>query len=192
MQTPAGQKQPTGEKPSSNKPFPPGGIPIYGGPTPPDGQPPFHAPPGGHPLFASHTPVINPPLAGGNLCLLETLSQYWGVSSGGYFIQLHIGGHSSHNPLGGVSNPIPSRTSYEQPYSGGMPNTTWSSSGPQPYPPHGSNVYPPLGSTPYHPQRKNVYPPHGKENHPAYNAQNPPVYENISHPSSNTAYPGQQ
>jgi hypothetical protein len=53
-------------------------------------------------------------------------------------------------------------------------------------------VYLPLGSTPYHTQGKNVYPPHGQANHPAYNAQNPPGYANVSHPSSNPAYPGQQ
>jgi hypothetical protein len=29
-------------------------------------------------------------------------------------------------------------------------------------------------------------------NHPAYNAQNPPGYANVSQPSSNPAYPGQQ
>jgi hypothetical protein len=53
-------------------------------------------------------------------------------------------------------------------------------------------VYPPLASTPYHPQVKNVYPPYGKANHIAYNAQNPLGYPNVSHPSSNPAYPGQQ
>jgi hypothetical protein len=64
-QTPVVQTQPTGGKPPSNAPFPPGGLPFHGGPTPLGGQPPFHAPPGGKPPFASHTPVINPPLAGG-------------------------------------------------------------------------------------------------------------------------------
>jgi hypothetical protein len=53
-------------------------------------------------------------------------------------------------------------------------------------------VYPPLGSTPYHPQGKNFYPPHGQANYPAYNAQNPLDYANVSHPSSNPAYLGQQ
>jgi hypothetical protein len=65
MQTPVGQTQPAGGKPPSNKPFPPRGLPFYGGPTPPRGQPPFHAPPGGKPPFASHTPVVNPLLVGG-------------------------------------------------------------------------------------------------------------------------------
>jgi hypothetical protein len=53
-------------------------------------------------------------------------------------------------------------------------------------------VYPPPGYTPYHSQGKNVYPPHGKINHLAYNAQDPPVYANVSHPSLNPIYPGQQ
>jgi hypothetical protein len=35
-------------------------------------------------------------------------------------------------------------------------------------------------------------PPHGQANHSAYNAQNPPGYENVSQPSSNPIYPGQQ
>jgi hypothetical protein len=96
------------------------------------------------------------------------------------------------NPLGGVSNPVPSGTSYEQYYPGGIPKTTWSSPGPQSCPPDGSNVYPPLGSTPYHSQGKNVYPPHGKINHPAYNVQNPSGYANVCHPSSNPIYPVQQ
>jgi hypothetical protein len=53
-------------------------------------------------------------------------------------------------------------------------------------------VYPPLGSTPYPPQGHNVYPPYGQANHSAYNAQNPPGYANVSQPSSNPIYPGQQ
>ena len=43
MQTPAGQTQLVGGKPPYNKPFPLGGIPFHGGPTPPKGKPPFHA-----------------------------------------------------------------------------------------------------------------------------------------------------
>jgi hypothetical protein len=73
MQTPAGQIEPARGKPPSNEPFPPGGLPLHGQPTPPRGQSPFHAPPIGQPPFASQTPVINPPLAGGNPRLLETL-----------------------------------------------------------------------------------------------------------------------
>jgi hypothetical protein len=118
MQTPASPTQPAGGKPPSNEPFPPGGLPFHGGPTPPGGQPPFHAPPGGQPPFSSHTPVVNPPLAGGKPSFAGNPSQSWGVSSGGTFIQPHVGGHSSHNPLGGVSNPVPSGTSYGQSYPG--------------------------------------------------------------------------
>jgi hypothetical protein len=119
------------------------------------------------------------------------LSKSWGVSSGGTFTQPHVGGHLYNNPLGGVFNHVPSRTSYGQSYPGDILNTTWSSPGPQSYSPHGSNVYPPPRSTPYHSQGKNVYPPHGQENHPAYNAQNPSGYANVSHPPSNPAYPDQ-
>jgi hypothetical protein len=187
-QTPAGQTQPVGGKPPSNESFPPRGLPFHGRPTPPRGQPPFHAPPGPQPSFASHTPVINPLLAGGKPSFVGNPSQSLGVSSGGTFTQPHIGGNSYNNPLGGVSNPIPSRTSYGQSYPGGKPNITWSSPGPQSYPPHGSNVYPPSRSTPYHSQGKNVYPPHGKINHPTYNVKNPPGYANVSHPSSNLVY----
>jgi hypothetical protein len=53
-------------------------------------------------------------------------------------------------------------------------------------------VYPSLGYTSYPPQRKHVYPPHGQENHPTCNSQNPPGYENVSQPSLNPVYPGQQ
>jgi hypothetical protein len=112
MQTPASPTQPNGGKAPSNEPFPPGGLPFHGGPTPPRGQPPFHAPPRGKPLFASHTPVVNPPLAGGKPSFPGNPSQSWGVSSRGTFIKPHVGGHSYHNPLGGVSNPVLSRTSY--------------------------------------------------------------------------------
>jgi hypothetical protein len=77
MQTPASQTQPAGGKPPSNKPFPPGGLPFHGGPTPPGGQSPFHAPPGGQPPFASYTPVINPPLAGGQPSFVGNPSQSW-------------------------------------------------------------------------------------------------------------------
>jgi hypothetical protein len=192
MQTPIGQTQLVGAKPPSNEPFPPRGIPFHGEPTPPGGQPPFHAPPRGKPSFASHSPVINPLLAGGKPSFAGNPSQSWGISSGGTFIQPHIGGHSSHNPPGGVSNHVPSGISYGQSYPGGIPNTTWSSLGPQSYPSHGSNVYPPPGPTPYHSQGKNVYPPHGQANHSAYDAQNPPGYANVSHPSSNPSYPSQQ
>jgi hypothetical protein len=65
MQTPASQTQLSGGKPPSNEPFPHRGLSFYGRPTLPGGQPPFHAPPGGQPPFSSHTPVVNPPLAGG-------------------------------------------------------------------------------------------------------------------------------
>jgi hypothetical protein len=119
-------------------------------------------------------------------------SQSGGVSYIGTFTQPHVRGHSYNNPQGGVSNPIPSGPYYGQPYSGGIPNTTWSPQGQQPYPPHGSNVYPPLGSTPYPPQGHNVHPLSGKTNHPNYNAQNPPSYANVSQPSSNPVYPSQQ
>jgi hypothetical protein len=142
MQTLASQIQPTGGKPPSSGPIPPGRPPSYGGPTPPGGQPPFHVPPGGKPPFASHTPVVNPPLAGGKPSFAGNPSQSWGVSSGGTFTQPHIGGHSYHNPQGGVSNLVPSKPSYGQPYLG-VPNTTWSPQGQQPYPSQGSNVYPP-------------------------------------------------
>jgi hypothetical protein len=172
MQTPASQTQPTGGKPPPKKPFLPGGLPFYGGPTPPRGQPPFHAPPGGQPPFSSHTSVVNPLLAGGKPSFAGNHSQSWGVYSRGTFIQPHIGGHSYHNPLGGVSNHVPSGTSYGQAYQGGIANTTWSFLGQQSYAPHGSNVYPPMGSTPYHPQGKKFYPPHGQANHLTYNAQN--------------------
>jgi hypothetical protein len=91
MQTPVIQTQPVGGKPSSNEPFPPGGLPFYGGPTPPGGQPPFHAPPGGKPLFSSHTPVVNPPLAGGKPLFVGNPSKSWGVSLGGTFIQPTLG-----------------------------------------------------------------------------------------------------
>jgi hypothetical protein len=73
MQNPAGQTQLARGKPPSKEPFPPRGIPFHGGPTPYGGHPPFHAPPGGKPPFASHIPVINPLLIGGNPHLLETL-----------------------------------------------------------------------------------------------------------------------
>jgi hypothetical protein len=64
MQTLAGQTQLARGKPSSNKPFPLGGIPFHSGPTPPGGHPPFHAPLGGKPSFSSHSSVVNPSLAG--------------------------------------------------------------------------------------------------------------------------------
>jgi hypothetical protein len=112
VQTPTGQTQPTGGKPPSKEPFPPRGLPFHGGPTPPGGHPPFHAPPGGQPLFSSHTPIINPPMAGGKPSFAGIPSQSWGVSSRGTFTQPHVGGHSYNNPLGGVSNPVPSGTSY--------------------------------------------------------------------------------
>jgi hypothetical protein len=73
MQTPLGQTQLARGKPPSNIPVPSGGLPFHGGPAPPGGQPPFHTPPGGQPSFVSHTTVVNPPLAGGNPRLLETL-----------------------------------------------------------------------------------------------------------------------
>jgi hypothetical protein len=123
MQTHVGQAQSAEGKLPSNEP-------LHGEPTPPGGQPPFHAPPGGKPPFASHTSVTNPLLAGGKYSFAGNPSQSWGVSLGGIFIQPHIGGHSSHNPLGGVSNPVPFGTSYIQPYPRGIPNTTWSSPGP--------------------------------------------------------------
>jgi hypothetical protein len=53
-------------------------------------------------------------------------------------------------------------------------------------------VYPPPGSTPYPPQGHNAYPPHGQVNHLDYNAKNPPGYANVSQPSSNPSYLGQQ
>jgi hypothetical protein len=127
MQTPAGQTQPARGKPPSNEPFPPRGLPFHGGPSPPGGQPPFHSPPGGNPSFSSHTPIINPPLEGGQPSFAGNPSKSWGVSSGDTFIQPHVGGNSSHNPLGEVSNLVPSGTSYGQPYPSGIPNTTWSS-----------------------------------------------------------------
>jgi hypothetical protein len=129
MQTPASQKQSAGGKPPSNEPFLPGGLPFYGGPTPPRGKPPFHSPHGGKPLFSSHTPVVNPPLAVGKPSFAGNPSQSWGVSSGGTFIQPHILGNSYNNPLGGVSNHVPFKTSFGQPYLGDIPNTTWSSPG---------------------------------------------------------------
>jgi hypothetical protein len=142
MQTPAGQTQPDGGKPPSNEPFPPRGLPLHGRPTPPGGQPTFHAPPGGQPPFSSHTLVANPPLAAGQPSFAGKYLQV------GIFTQPHIGGNLYNNPLGGVSNPFPSGTSYGQSYPGDIPNTTWSSLGPQSYPPHGPHVYPPPGSTP--------------------------------------------
>jgi hypothetical protein len=198
MQTLSGQIQPTGGKPPSSGSIPPGRPPSYGGPTFPRGQPPFHVLLGGKPPFANHTSVVNPPLAGGKPSFARNPSQSWGVSSGRTFTQHHIRGHSYHKPQGGVSNPVPSRPSYGQPYPNDIPNTTWSPQGQQPYPPQGSNVYPSPNlfllprSTSYPPQGKHVYPPYGQANHPAYNAQNPPGYANISQPSSNLVYPGQQ
>jgi hypothetical protein len=53
-------------------------------------------------------------------------------------------------------------------------------------------VYPPPGSNPYPPQGKNVHPLSGKTNHPTYNAHNPLGYANVSQPSLNLVYPGQQ
>jgi hypothetical protein len=73
MQTLASQIQLTRGKPPSSGPIPLGITPSYGVPTPPGVQPPFHVLPGGQPPFVSHTPIVNPPLAGGNLRLLETL-----------------------------------------------------------------------------------------------------------------------
>jgi hypothetical protein len=75
MQTPTGQTQQTRGKPPSNKPFPPGGIPFHGGPTPPRRQPHFHAPLGGKPSFCSHTLIINPPIAGGKPSFARNPSQ---------------------------------------------------------------------------------------------------------------------
>jgi hypothetical protein len=175
MQTLSIQIQPIGGKPPSSGPIPPGRPPSYGGPTPPGGQPPFHVLPRGQPPFASHTLVVNSLLEGGQPSFVGNPSQSWGVASGGTFTQPHVGGHSYHNPQGGVLNIVPSRPSYGQPYPG-VPNTTWSPQGKQPYPSQGSNVYPPpnvyppLGSTSYPPQGKNVYPPYGQANHLAYNA----------------------
>jgi hypothetical protein len=111
MQTPTSQTQSIGGKPPHNEPFCSRGLPFYGRPTPPGGQPPFHAPPGGQPSFSSHTPIVNPPMAGGQPSFVGNPSQSWEVSLGGTFIQPHVGGHSYHNPLGGVSNPVPSGTS---------------------------------------------------------------------------------
>jgi hypothetical protein len=136
--------------------------------------------------------VVNPLLAGGKTSSTRNPSQSWGVSSRGTFTQPHVGGHSYHNPQGGVSNLVPSKPSYGKPYPGGIPNTTWHPQGQQPYPPHGSNLYPPPRSTPFPPQGHNVHPLSGQENHPAYNSHNPPGYENVSQPSSNLVYPGQQ
>jgi hypothetical protein len=124
MHTLANQIQPTGGKPPSRRPIPPRGPPFYVGPNPPRGKPPFHAPPGGQPPFASDTPVVNPPLIGGQPSFVRNPSKPWGVCSGGTFTQPHIGGHSYHNPQGGVSNPVPSGTYYGQPYLGDIPNTT--------------------------------------------------------------------
>jgi hypothetical protein len=75
MQTPSSPTQPAGGKPPSNKPLPPGGLLFYGGPTPPRGQPPFHAPPRGKPLFSSHTPIVNPSLVGGKPLFVGNPSQ---------------------------------------------------------------------------------------------------------------------
>jgi hypothetical protein len=75
MQTLENQIQPTGGKPPSSVPIPLGIPPSYGGPTPPVGQPPFHVLPGGQPPFASHTPDINPPLAGGKPSFARNPSQ---------------------------------------------------------------------------------------------------------------------
>jgi hypothetical protein len=124
MQTLGNQIQPNIGKPPSSKPVPPRIPPSYGGPTPPGGQPPFHVFHGGKPPFPSHTPVINPPLVGGKPSSARKPSQLWGVSSRGTFTQPHVGGHSYHNPQGGVSNHVPSRLSYGQPYSVGIPKTT--------------------------------------------------------------------
>jgi hypothetical protein len=124
MQTPVGQTQPAGGKPPSNIPFPPGGIPFHGGPTPPEGQSPFHTPPGGQPPFASYTPIVNPPLAGGKPSFVGNPSHSWGVSLGGTFNQPHVGGHLYNKPLGGVANPVPPGTSCRQSYPGGIQNTT--------------------------------------------------------------------
>jgi hypothetical protein len=82
MKTPAGQTQPAGGKPPSNKHFPLGGLLFHGRPTPPRGQPTFYAPPRGKPPFSSHTPIINPPLAGGQPSFAGNPSQPWGVSLG--------------------------------------------------------------------------------------------------------------
>jgi hypothetical protein len=73
MKTPTSPTQLARGKPPSKEPFPPEGIRFHGRPTPPGGQPPFHAPPGGQPLLTSHSLVVNPPPEGGNLCLLENL-----------------------------------------------------------------------------------------------------------------------
>jgi hypothetical protein len=111
MKTPTGQTQLARGKTPSKEPFPLGGIPFHGGPTPPGGKPTFHAPYGGQPPSASHTSVVNPLLVGGQPSFAGNPSQSWGVSSRGIFTQPHIGGHLYSNPLGGVSNPVPSRTS---------------------------------------------------------------------------------
>jgi hypothetical protein len=124
MQTLPSQIQLTGGKPPYRGLVLPGGPPFYGRSTPPKGQPTFHAPLGEQPPFASHTPVINPPLVGGEPSFAGNPSQSWGVSSRGTFTQPHISGHSYHNPQGGVSNLVPPRTSYGQPYPGGIPNNT--------------------------------------------------------------------
>jgi hypothetical protein len=192
MQTLANQIHLTRGKPPSSEPVPPRIPPSYGGPTPPGGKPPFHALPRGKPPFASHTPVVNPLLEGGKPSSARNPSQSWGVSFRGTFTQPRVGGNLYHNPQGGLSNLIPSRQSYGQPYLGDIPNTTWSPQGQQPYPPHGSNVYPSPRYTPFLPQGHNVHPPSGQANHPTYNAQNPPGYANVSHPSSNPVYPSQQ
>jgi hypothetical protein len=93
MQTLTSQIQLTGGKPPYSKTIPPRGPLFYGGPAPPGGHPPFHVPLGGKPPFASHTLVINPPLAGGQPSFVGDPSQSWGVSLGGTFTQPRIGGH---------------------------------------------------------------------------------------------------
>jgi hypothetical protein len=112
MQTLASQIQSTGGKAPSSGTTPPGRPPSYGGPTPPGGQPPFHVPPGGKPPISSHTSVINPLLEGGQPSFGGNHSQSSRVSLGGTFSQPHIGGHSYHNPQGGLLNLVPSRPSY--------------------------------------------------------------------------------
>jgi hypothetical protein len=125
MQTLASQIQSIGGKASSSGPIPPRKPPSYGGPTPPRGQPPFHVLPEGRHPFSSHTPIVNPLLAGGKPLFVGNPSQSWGLSSVGTFTQPHVGGHSYHNPQGGVSNHVPSGPSYGQAYPS-VPNTTWS------------------------------------------------------------------
>jgi hypothetical protein len=53
-------------------------------------------------------------------------------------------------------------------------------------------VYPPLRTNPYPPREHNFHPLSRQKNHLAYNSHNPPGYANVSQPSLNLVYPGQQ